>query len=222
MQTQSREVGVAAGVVPKRAQTATSVYFALSPLPYAEDALEPGISANTLRIHYHKHKTGYADTLNKLVPGTPFADLALEEVVRATAGKPEHAEIFDNAAQTWNHAFYWRSLNPKGGGPSAALKARIDSAFGDVETLKQELATAATTQFGSGWAWLLLPRTKLRVVKTGNADTPLTEPMQPLLTIGLWEHAYYLDFQNRRPAYVSGVLGKPINWEFVSENLASE
>ena len=222
MQTQSREVGAAAGVVPKRAQTATSVYFAASPLPYAEDALEPVISANTLRLHYHKHYKGYVDTLNKLVAGTPFADLSLEEVVLATAGKPEHAEIFDNAAQAWNHAFYWRSLNPKGGGPSAALKARIDSAFGDVETLKKELATAATTQFGSGWAWLVLDRAKLRVVKTGNADTPLTEQMRPLLTIDVWEHAYYLDFQNRRPEYVSGVLGKLINWEFVSENLASE
>jgi Fe-Mn family superoxide dismutase len=219
MQTQSREAGMATAVVSKRAQIAPTIHFTLSPLPYAEDALEPVISANTLRIHYGKHYQGYVDQLNKLVGGTPLADLALEEVVLATAGKPEFTEIFHNAAQAWNHAFYWRSLGTSGSVPSAALKARIDASFGNAEALKKELATAATTQFGSGWAWLVLEGAKLRVVKTDNAQTPLAEHMKPLLTIDVWEHAYYLDFQNRRADYVSGVLEKLINWQFASENL---
>ena len=219
MQTQSREAGAAAGIVSKRLQTGPTVHFTLSPLPYAEDALEPVISANTLRIHYGKHYQGYVDQLNKLVGGTPLADLTLEEVVLATAGKPEYTEVFHNAAQAWNHAFYWRSLGTRASVPSAALKARIDASFGNAEALKKELATAATTQFGSGWAWLVLEGAKLRVVKTDNAQTPLTEHLKPLLTIDVWEHAYYLDFQNRRADYVSGVLDKLINWQFASENL---
>jgi Fe-Mn family superoxide dismutase len=221
MQTQSREAGAATGIVSKRAQTAPTGHFTLSRLPYAEDALEPVISANTLRIHYGKHYQGYVDQLNQLVAGTPFADLSLEEVVLATAGKPEHTGIFHNAAQAWNHAFYWRSLTPRGSVASAALKANIDASFGDAEALKKELATAATTQFGSGWAWLVLEGAKLRVVKTDNAQTPLTGHMKPLLTIDVWEHAYYLDFQNRRADYVSGVLEKLINWRFASENLGA-
>jgi len=221
MQTQPREAGAAMGIVPKRAQTTPTVHFTLSPLPYAEDALEPVISANTLRLHYGKHYQGYVDQLNKLVGGTPLADLTLEEVVLATAGKPEYTEVFHNAAQAWNHAFYWRSLAPTGSVASAALKAKIDASFGNAEALKKEMATAATTQFGSGWAWLVLEGAKLRVVKTDNAQTPLTEHMKPLLTIDVWEHAYYLDFQNRRADYVSGVLEKLINWQFASENLGA-
>ena len=221
MQTQSHELGAAAGIIAKRAPTAATVQFTLAPLPYAEDALAPVISANTLRIHYGKHYKGYIDQLNKLVAGTPLADLSLEEVVLATAGSPEHTEAFHNAAQAWNHAFYWRSLTPKGSVASAALKARIDASFGGVEALRRELAAAATTQFGSGWAWLVLDDSKLKVVKTDNAQTPLTEHMKPLLTIDVWEHAYYLDFQNRRADYVSGVIGELINWDFASENLSA-
>jgi Fe-Mn family superoxide dismutase len=206
---------------PKVMQAAATA-FALLPLPYAENALEPIISAKTLRLHYGKHNKGYVDTLNQLVAGTPFADMSLEQLVLSTAGKPEHAPIFNNAAQAWNHAFYWRSLSPGGGGvPPLPLKTRIDSTFGDLEALKGELGTAATTLFGSGWAWLVLDGAKLRVVKTGNAENPLTANTKPLLAIDVWEHAYYLDFENKRADYVKGVIEKLINWEFAAENLSS-
>jgi Fe-Mn family superoxide dismutase len=220
MNAQTRVAGTSVGAVPKT-KTATTV-FSMLPLPYAENALEPGISAKTLRIHYGKHYKGYVDALNQLVAGTPFADMSLNQVVLSTAGEPEHAPIFHNAAQAWNHAFYWRSLSPRGGGfPSHALKVRVDSTFGNLEALKEELGTAATTQFGSGWAWLVLDGARLRVVKTDNAENPLTEHMKPLLVIDVWEHAYYLDFQNRRADYVKEVIDKLINWEFAAENLGA-
>jgi len=222
MQTQSHELGATVGISAKRPPPAATARFAPEPLPYAEDALAPVISANTLQMHYGKHYKGYVDQLNKLVAGTPLADLSLNEVVLATAANPEHIEVFHNAAQAWNHAFYWRSLTPKGSVASAALKARIDASFGSAEALKKQLSSAATTQFGSGWAWLVLDDGKLKVVKTDNAQNPLTEHMQPLLTIDVWEHAYYLDFQNRRADYVSGVLDNFINWEFASENLSAQ
>jgi Fe-Mn family superoxide dismutase len=215
------QVAGTTGAGPKRTQAAASV-FTLPPLPYAQNALEPAISARTVRLHYGKHNKGYVDTLNELVAGTPFADMSLEELILATAGKPEHARIFDNAAQAWNHAFYWRSLRPAGNGaPPRALEACIDSTFGRLEELKQELGSTATTLFGSGWAWLVLDGAKLRVVKTGNAETPLTTHMKPLLAIDVWEHAYYLDFENRRADYVKRVLEELINWEFAAENLSS-
>jgi Fe-Mn family superoxide dismutase len=201
---------------------AAAVAFVLPPLPYAENALEPVISAKTLRIHHGKHHQGYVDTLNQLVAGTPFANRPLKELVLATAGKPEQAALFHNAAQAWNHSFYWRSLSPRGGNvPPLDLKTRIDSIFGDLDSLKEQLGTAATTQFGSGWAWLVLDGAKLRVVKTDNADNPLTAQLKPLLVIDVWEHAYYLDCQNRRADYVKGVIDKLINWEFAAENLDS-
>jgi Fe-Mn family superoxide dismutase len=212
-------VSAALGTVPRRAPAATSVH-ALPPLPYGENALEPVISAKTIGFHYGKHHKDYVDHLNALVAGTPFGELSLEQLVLSTAGKPEHAEVFHNAAQAWNHAFYWRSLSPNGGGIApAALKTRIDASFGDLMTLKKELAAAATTQFGSGWAWLVLDGARLKVLKTADADTPLSQRMKPLLAIDVWEHAYYLDFQNRRADYVQGVLEKLINWEFAAENL---
>jgi Fe-Mn family superoxide dismutase len=201
---------------------AAATVFTLPPLPYTENALEQVISAKTLRLHYGKHNKGYVDTLNELVAGTPFADMSLKQVVLSAAGRPEHAPIFNNAAQAWNHAFYWRSLSPEGGGvPPLSLKTRIDSTFGDVEALKKELGTAATTLFGSGWAWLVLDGAKLRVVKTGNAENPLTASMKPLLAIDVWEHAYYVDFENKRADYVKGVIEKLINWKFAAENLSS-
>jgi len=201
---------------------AAAVAFVLPPLPYAENALEPVISAKTLRIHHGKHHQGYVDTLNQLVAGTPFANRPLKELVLATAGKPEQAALFHNAAQAWNHSFYWRSLSPRGGNvPPLDLKTRIDSIFGDLDSLKEQLGIAATTQFGSGWAWLVLDGAKLRVVKTDNADNPLTAQLKPLLVIDVWEHAYYLDCQNRRADYVKGVIDKLINWEFAAENLDS-
>jgi superoxide dismutase, Fe-Mn family len=192
----------------------------LPPLPYAENALDPVISTNTIGFHYGKHHKGYVDTLNKLIAGTELSNHSLEKLIAETAGKPDKVAIFDNAAQTWNHTFYWRSLRPKGGGePPAALKQRIEASFGNLDACKKELATAATTEFGSGWAWLVLEADKLKVVKTANAETPLTKGVKPLLTIDVWEHAYYLDYQNRRADYVNAVLDKLINWGFAADNL---
>ena len=192
----------------------------LPPLPYAENALDPVISTNTIGFHYGKHHKGYVDTLNKLIAGTALSNHSLEKLIAETAGKADKVAIFDNAAQTWNHTFYWRSLRPKGGGePPAALKRRIEASFGNLDACKKELATAATTEFGSGWAWLVLEADKLKVVKTANAETPLTKGVKPLLTIDVWEHAYYLDYQNRRADYVNAVLDKLINWGFAADNL---
>ena len=192
----------------------------LPSLPYADNALAPVISANTISFHYGKHHKTYVDNLNKLIAGTEFADLPLEKIIAGTAGKADKTAIFNNAAQTWNHTFYWRGLKPKGGGePPAVLKKKIEASFGNLDACKKELANAATTQFGSGWAWLVLDGGKLKVVKTGNADSPLIQGAKPLLTIDVWEHAYYLDYQNRRADYVSAVLDKLINWDFAAENL---
>jgi Fe-Mn family superoxide dismutase len=192
----------------------------LPALPYADNALDPVISANTIGFHYGKHHKGYVDNLNKLIEGTEFENLPLEKIITETAGKVDKTAIFNNAAQTWNHTFYWHSLKPKGGGePSAALKQTIEASFDTLDACKKELVAAATTQFGSGWAWLVLADGKLKVVKTGNADTPLIKGMKPLLTIDVWEHAYYLDYQNRRVDYVNAVLDKLINWNFAADNL---
>jgi Fe-Mn family superoxide dismutase len=189
-------------------------------LPYAENALDPVISANTIGFHYGKHHKGYVDTLNKLIAGTELAHLSLENLIAETAGKTDKIAIYNNAAQTWNHTFYWRSLRPMGGGePPAALKQRIEASFDNFDTCKKELATAATSQFGSGWVWLVLEAGKLKVVKTGNAETPLANGVKPLLTIDVWEHAYYLDYQNRRVDYVNALLDKLINWSFAADNL---
>ncbi|CAG0962971.1 Superoxide dismutase [Fe] [Gammaproteobacteria bacterium] len=197
-----------------------AMQIALPPLPYSENALEPVISANTLGFHYGKHHRSYVDNLNRLIPGTDFADATLEQIIVGTAGKADKAAIFNNAAQTWNHTFYWNSMKPKGGGePPAALKQKIEASFGSLDACKKELAMAATTQFGSGWAWLVQDGGKLKVAKTGNADVPLTQGMKPLLTIDVWEHAYYLDYQNRRGDYVNAVLDKLINWQFAADNL---
>ena len=195
--------------------------FTLPPLPYADNALEPAISARTIGFHYGKHHQGYVNNLNKLVAGTPLADQPLEAVIKATA-TPDQTVIFNNAAQIWNHTFYWNSLRPKGGGkPSGALAEMIDKSFGGFEQFKTEFAKAATSQFGSGWAWLVKDGDKLAVVKTGNADTPLVHGQKPLLTVDVWEHAYYLDYQNRRADYVTAVLDGLINWDFAAQNLAA-
>ena len=206
------------GGLPATARGAAPVV--LPPLPWAEGALAPVISANTISFHYGKHHQGYVTNLNKLTGGTPFADQSVEQIVRATAGKVDQAAIFNNAAQVWNHTFYWQSLRPNGGGePPAALKAKMEASFGSVEACRKELTAAATSQFGSGWAWLVADGDALKVVKTGNAETPLTGAMRPLVTIDVWEHAYYLDYQNRRADYVAAVLDKLINWEFALQNL---
>ena len=192
----------------------------LPPLPYAENALEPVLTAKTLSFHYGKHHKAYVDNLNKLITGTDYSDLSLEEIIKGTVGRPERAAIFNNAAQIWNHTFYWNSLSPKGGGdPPAALKHKIEASFGSVDAFKKELAAAAVSQFGSGWAWLVLEDDELKVIKTANVEDPLTTGKKPLLTIDVWEHAYYLDYQNRRPDYVNAVLDKLINWEFALQNV---
>ncbi len=192
----------------------------LPPLPYAEDALGPVISANTISFHYGKHHRGYVDTLNELIADTDLVDFSLEQIIVETAGRSDKVAIFNNAAQAWNHTFYWRSLRPKGGGEApAVLKQKIEVSFGTLDACKKELATAAKTEFGSGWAWLVLDDDRLKVVKTGNAGTPLTEGVKPLLAIDVWEHAYYLDYQNRRADYVAALLDKLINWGFAADNL---
>lgn len=199
---------------------AWSAALELPPLPYADTALDPVISANTLGFHYGKHHKGYLTNLNKLIAGTEYADMSLDEIVKATAGNAEKTAIFNNAAQTWNHTFYWNSLAPKGGGePPAELKKRMEASFGDVATCLKELQSAAVGRFASGWAWLVADGNELKVMNTMNADTPLTMGVKPLLTIDVWEHAYYLDYQNRRADYVTAVLEKLINWEFAVSNL---
>ena len=196
-------------------------HIELPPLPYAQDALAPVISAQTLSFHYGKHHKAYVDNLNKLVAGTALSETPLEKVIAAVAGQPDKAGIFNNAAQTWNHTFFWNSLKPQGGGvPPGAVGKAIDASFGGFENFKKELSNAAMTQFGSGWAWLVADKGALRVVKTGNADTPLTMGLKPLLTIDVWEHAYYLDYQNRRADFVAAVIDKLLNWEFANANLA--
>ncbi len=198
----------------------SAITYTLPALPWSEGGLEPVISAKTISFHYGKHHQAYLDNVNKLTAGTEFAGLPLEKIVAATAGKADKTAIFNNASQSWNHAFYWKSLSPKGGGEvPAVLKAKIEASFGSVDACKKELALAATTQFGSGWAWLVLDGDTVKVMKTGNADSPLTKGMKPLLTIDVWEHAYYLDYQNRRADYVNNVLDKLINWSFAADNL---
>ena len=198
-----------------------STPLSLPPLPYAENALEPVISAKTLSFHYGKHHKTYVETTNKLIVGTELADRPLEDIVTATAGKSDRVNIFNNAAQAWNHQFYWQCLKPRGGGaPPTALKQKIEESFDSVDACKKELSSSAVAQFGSGWAWLVLEGGKLKVIKTANADTPLTHGAKPLLAIDVWEHAYYLDYQNRRADHVNALIDKLLNWEFAARNLA--
>jgi Fe-Mn family superoxide dismutase len=202
-------------------QTTGAKMIELPPLPYGESDLAPHISQETISFHYGKHHKAYVDNTNRMIEGTELKGASLEDIVKATAGKPDKKGLFNNSAQVWNHTFYWKSLSPKGGGqPTGKLLDRVKSDFGDFAKLKDELAKAAVTQFGSGWAWLVLEGGKLKVLQTPNAETPLTVAAQtPLLTIDVWEHAYYIDYRNRRPDYVSAVLDKLINWEFAAQNL---
>lgn len=194
--------------------------FTLPDLPYDMDALEPHISARTLDFHYGKHHQAYVTNLNKFVADTPLADKSLEEVIQASVGKGDMTAIFNNAAQVWNHTFYWNGMKANGGGePSGKLKELLLSSFKDMATFEAEFKTAAVSQFGSGWAWLVYDNGTLKVTKTSNAETPLTTSQKPLLTCDVWEHAYYLDYQNRRPDYVEKFFSHLINWGFVEENL---
>jgi len=194
--------------------------FALPKLPFAPGALDPVISARTLEFHHGKHHRAYVDKANELVAGTDFAAKSPEEIVRAAANDPARSALFNNAAQAWNHSFYWRSMKPKGGGePAGELLERVKSDFGSTAELRRQLVDAGVAQFGSGWAWLVLDAGKLKVVKTANAETPLTGAATPLLTLDVWEHAYYLDFQNRRKDHLTAWVDKLVDWEFARANL---
>jgi len=194
----------------------------LAPLPYDIKALEPHISANTLSFHHGKHHQAYVTNYNNLTKDTPYAGRALEDVIKEIAGDAAKAGLFNNGAQVWNHTFFWHSLAPNGGGaPKGELASKIDADFGGFDKFVTEFKNAATTQFGSGWAWLVLDGGKLKVTKTANADTPLVHGQTPLFTVDVWEHAYYLDYQNRRPDFVAVVLEKLANWDFVTANLAA-
>jgi len=190
-------------------------------LPYALDELSPVISARTLEFHHGKHHRTYVDTLNELVTGTEFETQPLESIVLATAGRADRKPIFNNAAQAWNHAFYWRCLKPGGGGvPAGALGDQLTSAFGGFDTFKHAFSEAAVKQFGSGWAWLVVDDGELKVTATPDAEVPFTRGEIPLLTLDVWEHAYYLDYQNRRADHVNAVIDKLLDWSFAAENLA--
>jgi Fe-Mn family superoxide dismutase len=192
----------------------------LPPLPYAPDALEPVISAETIGFHYGKHHRAYFDNLAKLTAGTPFAAKSLEELIVATQGDAAREPLFNNAAQAWNHNFYWRSLSPSPTVPAAPLRAAIERDFGTTDALCDRLAAASAARFGSGWGWLVADRGKLAVISTSNADTPLLRGVTPLLTVDVWEHAYYLQYQNRRADYLSQLIGKLLNWEFAAANFS--
>ncbi len=201
-----------------------SAPFKLAPLPYDQTALEPVISAQTLSFHYGKHHQTYVDTLNKLVEGTPYADMTLEKIVAATAQATDAKDkkVFNNAAQIWNHDFYWRSLSPVKTEPSGALASAIARDFGGTDELIAALAEAGKDQFGSGWAWLVSKGGTLSIEKTGNAATPMAQGINCLLTVDVWEHAYYLDYQNARPKYLEAILSRLINWDYAAENLEKE
>lgn len=198
--------------------------FKLAPLPWDDAALEPTISARTISFHYYKHHQAYVDMLNTLVDKTPFADMKLEKIVQATAKSADDKEkkIFNNAGQVWNHDFYWRSLAPAKTAPKGALAAAIERDFGGQDALIAQLAEAGKTQFGSGWAWLVSQNGKLSVTKTANAMTPMADGINCLLTVDVWEHAYYLDYQNARPKYLETVLANILNWDYAAANLSRE
>ena len=204
--------------------------FELPPLPYAEDALEPDYSARTISFHYGKHHKTYVDTLNKLVAGTDLEGKSLEDVIMAVAGKPDKQAVFNNAAQDWNHTFFWNSMKPGGGGaPTGAVAEKIAETFGGWDKNEQDFSShkfvedfkaAAVGRFGSGWAWLVSDNGELKIVSTPNAEMPAATGVTPLLVVDVWEHAYYLDYQNLRPVYVQTFFEKLVNWDFVNENLA--
>jgi len=194
----------------------------LPELPYAIDALEPHVSANTLEFHHGKHHKAYVDKLNTAISGTDYEGQSLEAII-AAADKASDAGVFNNAAQVWNHTFLWHSMSPAGGGePSGALAEAIKARFGSVDAFREKFKAAALGQFGSGWTWLVRKGGALEIVSTGNAETPLTHGFTPLLTLDVWEHAYYLDYQNKRDAYIDAFLDNLINWEFAAQNYEAD
>jgi Fe-Mn family superoxide dismutase len=195
--------------------------IALPSLPYAEDALEPHYSAKTISFHYGKHHKAYVDNINKLIAGTEFENRSLEEIIMAVADDPSRVGWFNNAAQVWNHTFFWHCMKPGGGGkPTGELASRLDEAFGSYEKFAEQFKATAVGRFGSGWGWLVLDGGTLKVISTPNAETPMTRGQVALLTVDVWEHAYYLDYQNRRPDFVQVFLDHLVNWDFVAGNLA--
>ncbi|MEH2445436.1 MAG: superoxide dismutase [Nostoc sp.] len=196
--------------------------FVQEPLPFDKNALEPyGMKAETFEYHYGKHHKAYVDNLNKLTEGTELADKSLEEVIKTSFKDSSKAGIFNNAAQVWNHTFFWNSLKPAGGGaPTGEIAAKIDKDFGSFDKFKEEFSNSATTQFGSGWSWLIDDGGTLKVIKTPNAENPLAHGQKALLTLDVWEHAYYIDYKNARPAFIKNFLEQLVNWDFVAENLA--
>jgi len=201
---------------------ATAADSPVSPasLPYNKDALEPYISARTLEFHYGKHHQAYIDNTQKLIVGTEYALLSLKEIIQKSSKNPEHAAIFNNAAQSFNHEFLWKSMKSGGGGePKGRIGQAIEKSYGSHAQFEKEFSHAAMTQFGSGWAWLVQDGSVLKVIKTTNADTPMTQGLTPILTLDVWEHAYYLDYQNRRADYVRAYLDHLINWSFAESNL---
>jgi Fe-Mn family superoxide dismutase len=201
--------------MPSTAVAARALHFDLPPLPFAEDALQPVISAETVRLHHGKHQKKYVDTMNQLLEKERgLKARTLEDVVRQSSGK-----LFNNAAQAWNHEFYWRSLSPKPARPSAAMLRHIEKDFDSYERFVEQFRAAAIGQFGSGWAWLVQKDGKLELLATANADTPMARGMTCLLTVDVWEHAYYVDYRNERERYVAALIGERLNWEFAESNL---
>jgi len=190
------------------------------PLPYPEDALEPYISEKTMGLHYGKHHAGYVATSNRLLKDSDFQGKTPVEIIKLTAGEKEYSKIFNNVAQAWNHAFFWNCMKPGGGGmPKGKLAKKIQDSFGSFDAFKKEFLTTAKSQFGSGWVWLVLDGDILKVVSTSNADTPLSQGLNPIFTVDVWEHAYYLDYQNRRTDFVETVLDNLADWESVASRL---
>jgi superoxide dismutase, Fe-Mn family len=203
-------------LTPQHTDGEHAMAFSLPPLPWSKDALAPAISAETIDYHYGKHHQAYVTNLNNLIAGKPEESKSLEEIIMAA---PEGG-LFNNAAQVWNHTFYWNSMKPGGGGkPTGKLLDAINRDFGSVDTMLQQLGEAAKTQFGSGWAWLVVEGDKLKVTKTAQADLPMKHNQKALLTCDVWEHAYYIDYRNARPSYVQAYLEKLVNWDFAAQNL---
>ena len=198
-----------------------SSQISLPPLPYAQNALAPIITENTISFHYGKHHQAYVNNTIKLIAGTELEKVNLVDLVKRTAGNADHRAIFNNAAQVYNHSFYWNSMKPGGGGePRGKMAEKINESFGSYQKFVEAFSNAAATQFGSGWAWLVMDGGKLQVVKTSNAETPITTSAKPLITIDVWEHAYYLDYQNRRADYIKAFMEKLLNWDFAEKNLS--
>ncbi len=194
--------------------------FTQTPLPFDTAALEPVISGRTMELHYGRHHAGYFRTLNRLTRDTEFAQMSLEEVVRSTSGRPEYRAIFNNAGQAWNHGLYWQVLQPGGPArPGGDLAARIEESFGSVEAMRGRLIEAGSGRFGSGWVWLVRTGERLDVTSTANGDNPLAHGRHALLGVDVWEHAYYLDYQNRRGEYLAAVIDNALNWDAVAERL---